>query len=83
MPEGGARGQNLVHLQVKVSELKFSHQDLYLDQRNTGGLTFSLWHPTPVYTTWGGARGKDLELFKLLYFKFLFHILTTAVTRKL
>ena len=46
----------------------------------TGGFTFILWHLTPGSTPGVGARGKYLELLKLLYFEFFSgaHILTAT-----
>ena len=68
----------LVHLENVVILLKMFHikiaspqKHLYLVQMYIGGFSFILWHLTPGSTPGIGARGQNLELFKL-YLKF-FH----------
>ena len=48
-----------------------------------GGFTFILWHLTPESTPGVGARGQNLEFFKLLFFKFFSGVdILTATDQK-
>ena len=42
--------------------------------------TIILWHPMPGYMPGDGAKGQNLELFKLLYFKFFSGVHILAAT---
>ena len=49
---------------------------------NIGGFAFILWHLTPRSTPGVGARGQNLELLKVLYFKFFSRSLYLETTNQ-
>ena len=71
LPGGWARGQIIVHLEnvvILLIKIASRQKAFILGQDVHWTLTFILWHLTPRSTPGVGARGQNLELFKLLYF---------------